>query len=50
VLAIDLNPAELSEVERLLTSGSPQYIVDEPGFFVMHPTILATGRRASEFE
>lgn len=38
-------PAELSEVEQLLTPGNPCYIVDEPGFFIVHPTILATGRR-----
>jgi hypothetical protein len=44
---VGLTAAELSEVERLLTPGNPQYIVDEPGFFVMHPTILATGRRGS---
>jgi hypothetical protein len=40
-----LTPAELSEVERLLTPGSPRYVVDRPGYFVMHPTVLATGRR-----
>jgi hypothetical protein len=32
-------------VERLLTPGNPQYVVDKPGYFVMHPTVLATGRR-----
>ena len=41
-----LTPAELSEVEQLLTPGSRSYVADEPGFFVVHPTILATGRRS----
>ncbi|WP_213450107.1 SAM-dependent methyltransferase [Rhizomonospora bruguierae] len=38
-----LTAAELSEVKQLLTPGNPRYVVDQPGFFIMHPTILATG-------
>jgi hypothetical protein len=26
-------------------TGAGHYVMDEPGFFVMHPTILATGAR-----
>jgi hypothetical protein len=33
------------EAEQLLTPGNPHYVMDEPGIFVMHPTILATGRK-----
>jgi SAM-dependent methyltransferase len=43
--AAGLSPAELEEVRALLTPGSPRYIMGEPGFFIVHPTIMATGRR-----
>lgn len=36
---------ELDHLRRLLTPGGPGYVMDKPGYFVMHPTILATGRR-----
>ena len=25
--------------------GQPSYVVDEPGFYVMHPALVITGRR-----
>lgn len=40
-----LSPADLDELRHLLTPSDPRYVLDEPGYFVMHPTILATGRR-----
>lgn len=43
-----LSAAELDKVRRLLTPGDPRCVIDEPGYFVMLPTILATGRRPAE--
>jgi hypothetical protein len=40
-----MSPADLEEATELLTPGSPRYVLDEPGYYVMHPTILATGIR-----
>jgi SAM-dependent methyltransferase len=40
-----LSRAELDDLHKLLTPGTSQYVADEPGFFIVHPTILATGRR-----
>jgi hypothetical protein len=40
-----ITTAELGELHALLTPGTAHYVGDEPGFFVVHPTILATGRR-----
>lgn len=40
-----LSTDDLDVVTQLLTPGSDRYVVHEPGFFVVHPTILATGRR-----
>lgn len=36
---------ELEDVLQLLTPGHPRYVADEPGYYVIHPTVLATGRR-----
>lgn len=41
-----MSAADLEEADALLTPGGPRSVMDEPGFFVMHPTIVATGRRA----
>ena len=40
-----MTDADLARTADLLDPGSPSYILDEPGYFVMHPTVLATGRR-----
>lgn len=40
-----LSPEDIAEVERLLTPGGPDYIADTPGYYLVHPTLLATGRR-----
>ncbi|APU16460.1 MULTISPECIES: hypothetical protein [Actinoalloteichus] len=37
---------EIAEAEALLTPGSPRYVLDEAGYYLVHPTILASGRRA----
>jgi hypothetical protein len=28
-----------------LTPGGPRYVVDEPGYYVVHPALVAAGRR-----
>ncbi len=43
--AAGLSTAELDEVQRLLTPGDPHYVLDEPGYFLVLPATLATGRR-----
>lgn len=40
-----LSAAEVDEIQRLLTPGNPDYILDEPGYFIAHPATLSTGRR-----
>ncbi|MGH3753269.1 MAG: methyltransferase domain-containing protein [Pseudonocardiaceae bacterium] len=46
--AAGLSTAEMDEIQRLLTPGDPDYILDEPGCFLVHPATLATGRRPVE--
>jgi SAM-dependent methyltransferase len=43
-----LSAADVDEVQRLLTPGDPHYILDEPGYFVVLPATLVTGRRSRE--
>lgn len=43
-----LSIAEVDELQRLLTPGDPNYVMDEPGYFAMFPTILVTGRKPTE--
>jgi SAM-dependent methyltransferase len=43
--AAGMSAEDLTKADRLLTPGGPHYVMDEPGFFVMHPTILATGHK-----
>lgn len=38
-------PADIDDLMELTSPGSPRYVVHEPGYFVVHPTLLATGRR-----
>lgn len=40
-----LSAEELAEVRELLTPGGPRYVLDEPGHYLVHPTLLVTGRR-----
>jgi len=42
---VGLTDDDRTDVRELLTPGSDRYILDEPGFHVVHPTILASGRR-----
>ncbi|MBF6352080.1 methyltransferase domain-containing protein [Nocardia flavorosea] len=37
--------ADLAGIEAALTPGSDRYVLDEPGYHLIHPGILATGRR-----
>jgi SAM-dependent methyltransferase len=43
--ATGLSTAEIDEIQRLTTPGHPDYILDEPGYFYVLPSTLATGRR-----
>ncbi|GAA1455089.1 class I SAM-dependent methyltransferase [Nocardiopsis tropica] len=43
-----LSSDEVAEAERLLTPGHPDYIVDTAGYYMVHPTLLAVGRRPSD--
>ncbi|MFD4985473.1 class I SAM-dependent methyltransferase [Streptomyces sp. NPDC058374] len=36
---------DLARAEVLLTPGNPEYVVDEPGYYLVHPALLVTGRR-----
>lgn len=36
---------DIARAEALLTPGDPEYVVDEPGYYLIHPTLLVTGRR-----
>ena len=40
-----LSSDEVAEAGRLLTPGHPDYIVDTEGYYTVHPTLLAVGRR-----
>lgn len=46
--AAGLSTADLHDLRHLLTPGDPGYVIDEPGYFVVHPTLLATGKRPVE--
>lgn len=43
--AVGLSTAEVDEIQRLLTPGDPYYVLDEPGYYLILPVTLATGRR-----
>ncbi|QUX27686.1 class I SAM-dependent methyltransferase [Nocardiopsis akebiae] len=43
-----LSGEEVAGVERLLTPGHPDYVLDAPGYYMVHPTMLALGRRPSD--
>ncbi|WP_186781630.1 MULTISPECIES: cyclopropane-fatty-acyl-phospholipid synthase family protein [unclassified Streptomyces] len=36
---------DLARAEALLTPGNPEYVVDEPGYYLVHPALLVTGLR-----
>lgn len=42
---VGMTDEEIAYLRRLLTPGDPAYVLDEPGHFVVHPTLLVTGRR-----
>lgn len=46
--AAGFSAADVDELQRLLTPGDPNYILDEPGYFAVLPATLATGRRSRE--
>jgi SAM-dependent methyltransferase len=37
--------SDVTELHALTTPGSPRYVLDDPGYYILHPTILAAGRR-----
>ena len=40
-----MSPTDIAQAEELLSPDSPHYVLDQPGYYVVHPTILALGRR-----
>lgn len=43
---VGIDSADRARIEALLTPGSDHYVLDEPGYHVVYPAVLATGRRA----
>jgi SAM-dependent methyltransferase len=43
--AAGMSDADIATATELLTPGGPRYVLDDPGYYLVHPTILATGRR-----
>lgn len=43
--AVGMRTADVDELLTLTTPGDPRYVLDEPGWFALHPTVLVTGRR-----
>lgn len=43
--AVGFSAEDVDLILRLLTPGSPDYVLDQPGYFVALPTLLATGSR-----
>lgn len=41
-----LSPAELRRAEELLDPAGPSCVLDEPGYYVVQPALLVTGRAA----
>ncbi|MGP4030155.1 hypothetical protein [Actinomadura sp. 3N407] len=42
-----LSATDVERVRALLTPGDPGYAADRPGYYIVHPTLLATGRRSA---
>ncbi|MGC7102732.1 class I SAM-dependent methyltransferase [Amycolatopsis lurida] len=42
--AVGLTAAGQDEIRALLTPGSERYVLDEPDYHVVHPTVLVSGR------
>ncbi|MEV1012015.1 class I SAM-dependent methyltransferase [Streptomyces sp. NPDC049881] len=40
-----MDEEEIAQAKALLTPGSPDYVLDEPGHYLVHPAVLVTGRR-----
>lgn len=43
---VGMTEADIAELHALITPGSPRFLLDDPGYHILHPTILTTGRRA----
>lgn len=41
---VGMSGADISELRGLITTGEPHYLLDDPGYHVLQPTVLATGR------
>lgn len=44
---VGIDDADREEIQALLTPGSDRYVLDEPGYHVTYPAVLASGRRAA---
>ncbi|MHA6628684.1 methyltransferase domain-containing protein [Pseudonocardia sichuanensis] len=42
---VGMTENDLSDLHALTTPGGPRYVLDDPGYYILHPTVLATGRR-----
>lgn len=40
-----MTEADVTELHGLTTLGCRRYVLDDPGYYVLHPSVLATGRR-----
>lgn len=43
--AVGLSAAELQNISELLAPLHARYVVNQPGYYVVHPSLLITGRR-----
>lgn len=42
---VGMPAVEVDRLRHLLDPDDPDYVLDDPGYFVVHPTLLVTGRR-----
>jgi hypothetical protein len=42
---VGVTDADLAQLIELTTPGGPRYVADEPGYHVVQPALLVTGRR-----
>lgn len=40
-----MTEADITDLHALTSPDSPHYVLHDPGYYVLHPTILASGRR-----
>lgn len=42
--SVGMSGDDVEELHALTSPGDPRYVLDEPGWFALHPTVLVTGR------